>query len=139
MKRCFSDKEIKILKANPYTYRVSAERIRFTAEFKEMFWAKYCSGMTAASAIYELGYDPDMLGAERIHGIIRHIRKEANSEIGFHTGNAYPKKKKIPFKEEPISPNQTIVRLKNEVLYLRQEMEFLKKIIDSGRDRKQRK
>ncbi len=138
-RKYFSDKEIKILKANPYTYKVTPERIRFTAEFKEMFWAKYRSGFTAPAAIRELGYDPDMFGKERIRGIVKNISREANSEKGFHTGNSYSKIKKISFEEDPIPPSQAVVRLRNEVLYLRQEMEFLKKIINSDKSKRQKK
>ncbi len=138
-KRPFTEKEIKKLKANPYTYRVTSNRIQFTAEFKEAFWAKYCSGKNAALALFELGYDPDILGTVRIEGILQHIRREARSEIGFHTGYACSRKPSSPYQEGSHSPDQSIVRLQNEVLYLRQELEFLKKIIKSDSDGKRRK
>ena len=138
-KRPFTEKEIKKLKANPYTSRVTPNRIQFTAEFKEAFWAKYCSGKNATLALFELGYDPDILGTVRIEGILLHIRREARSEIGFHTGYACSRKPSSPYQEGSHSPDQSIVRLQNEVLYLRQELEFLKKIIKSDSDGKRRK
>ena len=137
-KRQFTEREIKMLKANPYSYKVTPNMIQFTAEFKELFWEKYSSGTSAVVAIYELGYDPDVLGATRIEGILKHIRDEACSEVGFHTGYARKRKPSTAAQGSAALPEQTINRLQTEVLYLRQELEFLKKIIKSDSGGKRR-
>jgi hypothetical protein len=138
-KRQFSEKDMKTLKANPYTYRVTPNQIQFTAEFKEIFWEKYSSGKSPTLIVFELGYDPDILGKTRIEGILHHIRHEACSEGGFHTG--YARRRKTATLEPSSSglSDQAVIRLQNEVLYLRQELEFLKKIIKSDSDGKRRK
>ena len=138
-KQVFSDKDIKKLKANPYTYSVTPNRLQFTAEFKEIFWEKYCSGKSPTVIVYELGYDPEILGTSRIEGILQRIRHEACSDVGFHTGYARNRKSPQSTHVSTYPSDQSVARLQNEVLYLRQELEFLKKIIKSDSDGKRRK
>lgn len=70
---------------------------------------------------------------------MQHIKKQALSGNGFSEGAN--RKRRIPPKptnaEELESP-QSIERMQNELLYLRQEVEFLKKIIiaDNSRGKK---
>ena len=72
-----------------------------------------------------------MLGKIRIIGIRQHIKNELTKFGEFHTG--YPSARKAPdteqLKEAP--PEQVISRLQNEVIYLRQELDFIKKILSS--------
>ncbi len=83
---CFTQKPI-----HPYTYKVTQCHLSFTTEFKELFWKHYNEGMTPKDILVSLGYDPDVLGENRVNGIRMHMQ------------------------------------LRNEVEYLRQEVEFLKK------------
>ena len=38
---CKNFREVKLLKANPYTFKVTKNKLYFTAEFKEAFWMAY--------------------------------------------------------------------------------------------------
>ena len=40
-KNYFTDEQIALMKLNPYTKRVSKSSIKFTEEFKELFWKDY--------------------------------------------------------------------------------------------------
>jgi hypothetical protein len=62
----FSDQEVEILKNNPYTLKVNQDSIRFSEEFKDEFYALLKEEETAEDILIELGYDPKMLGKERI-------------------------------------------------------------------------
>ena len=37
----YTAKEMKLLKANPYTYKVTKNKLYFTIEFKETFWTAF--------------------------------------------------------------------------------------------------
>lgn len=84
--KSFTEEEILELKSNKYTHTVSASTISFTAEFKEKFWAMYKTGYKPKQILGQLGYNPDILGHNRIGGIRAHIREQALSAEGFHEG-----------------------------------------------------
>lgn len=69
-----------------------------------------------------------MLGKIRINGIRQHIKNEITKFGEFHTG--YPSARKAPDPEQlkDAPPEQVISRLQNEVIYLRQELDFIKKL-----------
>ena len=49
-KKKFTPEEVEVLRANPYTEKVSEEQISFTLAFKEAFWhlsVKGCTGKMA--------------------------------------------------------------------------------------------
>ena len=60
--RRFTEEEKRILRENPYTYRVTDFMILFTLEFKEVFWKRYQAGLSPVAIMIEMGYDPSMLG-----------------------------------------------------------------------------
>ena len=123
----FTKEEQEILAANPYTLRVSEIQIYFTREFKEEFWKRYQAGDLPRKIITDLGYDPDMLGSSRISGIQSGIKNQAASKLGFREG--YPDRKKHRLEDVEENPtNDTVIKMQHEILYLRQEVEFLKKI-----------
>lgn len=41
----YTAKEMKLLKVNPYTFKVTKNKLYFTAGFKEAFWTAYQAGM----------------------------------------------------------------------------------------------
>ena len=125
----FTKREIQLLKHNPYTYQVSEYQIFFTKEFKEEFWRRYQEGESPRRIVEALGYDPDMLGTSRLSGIQINIKKQANRPEGFSEGKRNCKRIKSGLYSVENNPtDETIVKMQHEILYLRQEIEFLKKI-----------
>ena len=129
--REYTAKEMKLLKANPYTFKVTKNKLYFTIEFKEAFWTAYQAGIAPRRIIEDLGYDLDMFGQKQIDSIVQRIKREAQSGDGFKQGENRGRRKK----DELLIPEGTSVESKealesilNEVKYLRQEVEFLKKI-----------
>ena len=55
--REYSSKEMKLLRENPYTYKVTKHHLFFTVEFKEAFWRGYQAGTTPRKLLVDLGYD----------------------------------------------------------------------------------
>lgn len=51
----YTAKEMKLLQVNPYTFKVTKNKLYFTIEFKEDFWVTYQAGMASRSILENLG------------------------------------------------------------------------------------
>ena len=122
----YTKKELKELNENPYTLKATKNNISHTAEFKRVFWTKYQAGETPRKILMDLGYEQNIFGQKRIDSLVQRIKKEALSGKGFTEGFNRTKRVKIVSKEE-FTP-ESFVQMQHEVLYLKQEVEFLKKI-----------
>ena len=125
----FTEQEKLLLRKNPYTYRVTDNMILLTVEFKETFWKLYIQGFSPVSIFRELGYDPDLLGQYRINNFAFKLKKAIESGKSLTQGvggeiKTPPKNK--DYSELPIEA--TIASMQYELSYLRQEVEFLKKM-----------
>lgn len=123
----YTKKELKELNANPYTLKASKNKLVHTAEFKRIFWTKYQAGETPRKILTDLGYNTNMFGQKRIDSLVQRIKKQALSGNGFTEGSNRTKRVKIVSNEE-FTP-ESFVQMQHEVLYLKQEVEFLKKIV----------
>ena len=133
----YTPKQIKKLEANPYTLKVTKNKLYFTIKFKEDFWINYQAGNAPSKILSDLGYDLEYFGQKQIDSIVQRIKKEALSGNGFREGEN--RERRIPMKatnREELSSPQSIERMQNELLYLRQEVEFLKKIIMTNNSKK---
>ena len=131
MKR-YTKKQIKELSENDYTLKVDDKRIFFTIEFKKVFWIKYQSGLSPRSILKELNYNLDYFGQKQIDSIVQRIKKEA---LAGEFTEGYSRNNRMKIKEPPndITP-QNIKQMQNELLYLRQEVDFLKKVLKMEQD-----
>ena len=125
----FTEEEMRILMGNPYTLNVTPYRFVLTKEGKERILSLSESGKTIAQILREMGYDPQMLGHNRTKNLIRKIKEEAESQTGIHNGYAKRSPKRLTAEQiaELEANPSSYVKLKNEVIYLREEVEFLKK------------
>lgn len=123
----YTAKEMKLLKANPYTFKVTKHKLYFTVEFKEAFWTGYQAGVAPRKLLTDLGYDLEIFGQKQIDSMVQGIKKQAQSGYGFSQGEHRDRRRKD---NVVISKNcpEGMERVWNEVNYLRQEVEFLKKI-----------
>lgn len=124
----FTGEEMTILRDNPYTFKVTQCQLSFTTEFKELFWKQYNEGIPPKDILLGLGYDPDMLGENRVNGIRMHIKEEFNKQGRFSSGRRPRCASANDDANPPADPADEIRQLRNEVKYLRQEVDFLKKI-----------
>lgn len=128
----YTVKEMKLLKANPYTFKVTKNKLYFTIEFKETFWTAYQAGITPRKILTDLGYDVTMFGQKQIDSMVQSMKRQAESGTGFQQGEHRTRRKKEEFlipKDTSLESKETLTSILNEVKYLRQEVEFLKKII----------
>ena len=137
--REYTAKQIKELKANSYTLKVTKNKLYFTIKFKEDFWISYQAGNAPRKILKDFGYNLDYFEQKQIDSLVQRIKHQALSGNGFTEGEN--RNKRIPMKatsEEDMSSPQSIERMQNELLYLRQEVEFLKKIIIADNSRKKK-
>lgn len=133
----YTAKQIKQLEKNPYVFKVTKHKLYYTAKFKEDFWISYQAGNSPRKILIDFGFDVDIFGQKQIDSLVQHIKKQALSGNGFTEGEN--RQRRVPMKatsEEELSSPQSIERMQNELLYLRQEVEFLKKIIIADNSRK---
>ena len=123
----YTAKEMKLLKANPYTFKVTKHRLYFTAEFKEAFWMGYQAGNAPRKLLADMGYDLGIFGQKQIDSMVQSIKRQAQSGYGFSQGENRSRRMKDHGVVSGDCP-EGMERVWNEVKYLRQEVEFLKKI-----------
>ena len=133
IKKKFTPAEVEELCANPYTEKVTERQISFTLAFKEAFWRLSVEGCTGNMALRKLGYDPEILGFERVHNITKRIRSAARTPEGIR--GAKKSRMRISREQfsqaelEKMSRRESERRLQNEIVYLQQQMAFLKKLM----------
>jgi hypothetical protein len=126
--KLFTDTEVEILKNNQYTYNVTNRSIKFTAEFKQLFYNKIQERLHPPKIIEELGYDINILGIKRSYGIALHIKEEYRVNGEFHEGRMTSTIEQRLAKNE-ISPSKALIQMNTRVTYLEQQIEYLKKIL----------
>ena len=125
----FTPEQVKELAANPYTLSVSTATIRYTKAFKEQFLELDRNGIGMRARFRELGYDPDVLGLSRMKSFTARLKKQAREEGQIYEGNK-PQKRHPDLSDYGNMPMaEAMSHMQNEILYLHQELEFIKKII----------
>ena len=129
MANLFTKEQQEILRANPYTLSVNDRNIKYTVEFKRFLLNEISKpGVTHKQAFRNAGYDPDILGHNRVVGTVKKLRKEAASSKGLHeTG---PSKDRLAMQDLSRKRTDTAIReLQRELVRTQQELEFIKKIL----------
>ena len=127
----YTKKQIKELKENPYTLQIDEQRIFFTIEFKKIFWRKYQAGMSPRTIFKELNYNLDYFGQKQIDSIVQRVKKEA---LKGEFTEGYTRSNRMKIKEPDSETTQNLRQMQNELLYLRQEVDFLKKVLKAEKD-----
>jgi hypothetical protein len=84
-------------------------------------------------AFRKLGYSPEVLGFERVHNITKRIRREAKTPEGLREhSKSRMRLSREGFKNadlEKMSRRESEQRMQNEIVYLQQQIAFLKKLM----------
>lgn len=136
----FTEEEQQLLRQNPYIFSVTKTKITLTKEFKEIFINACKDGKIPRKILEEHGFDLNILGKRRIWSISYHIKDEYHKYGEFHNGYRL-RATSIASSDENLNAKITneaaeIRQLRHEVYYLKQEMEFLKKITSIRTTRK---
>lgn len=136
-KREFTLDEIRILESNEYTLYATEHKIVHTQEFKEMFWEMYNNGTPPRKIFKEYGYDSEILGKRRICMYPSRLKEELSKYGEFRADK--PKNKLKPPRNtdyERMQERKSMREMQNEIKYLRQEIDFLKKLIELAKAKK---
>ena len=131
MKRLFTQEEITLLEKNIYTYKVNESMIKFTDDFRDDFWRLYLTDKSEKEIFRTLGYDPELLGTKRIDGFVYNLRKERlTDEQRLNSISRTSKVRRPPSdtKYSDMKSKEAIKAMEIELAYLRQEIDFLKKL-----------
>ena len=104
-----------------------------------LFLSRYEQGDTSIEIFQDCGYDPEILGRTRIYGFARRLRELVES--GRPLTEDYPNTKvdKPTNTDYNTMPSQiSVSAMQREFIYLRQQVEFLKKITELDNDKKPR-
>lgn len=123
----FTEEQIRTLAENQYTYRVSEYSITFTAAFKREFIRLRNEGLPNRIIFEQCGYDPKLLGRHRMASVARSVKGKTPEEFP----DKRPLKSKTPSFDES-SDKKAMKQMQHELKYMRQEIEFLKKIMAEG-------
>lgn len=123
----FSDTEVERLKLNAFVRNVSEKAITYTDEFKHYFIAEALNGKLTRSIFKEAGFDPDVLGSERMIEARRRWMKAYNNDgvLGLRdtrkVNSGRPSKKELTIEDQLVKKNA-------EIAYLKAELELIKKL-----------
>lgn len=117
----FTEETIKILSTNIYVKNVTKFHIQFTKEFKQIVYEEKCKGKRVREILKEHGIDPALLSNRQIGRLSYNVNLLSEKKDGFED------------RRRTVSPaanddKATIKQLSHEIAYLRQEVEFLKKL-----------
>lgn len=135
----YTPKQIRELEKNPYVLKVTKYKLYYTAKMKQDFWVSYQAGNAPRKILADFGFDLSIFGQKQIDSLVQHIKKQALSGNGFTEGEN--RTKRIPMKatnENELAGPKSIERMQNELLYLRQEVDFLKKMIKADNSKKRK-
>ena len=133
----FTDEQLEMLRANPFTSRVDYHHIWFTLEFQNLFLSRYEAGESSPEIFASLGYDIDVVGYSRICQYPRQLKRrlESGKELTETHGNTKAEEPKyVDYNTMPVQ--QSVAAMQRELTYLRQQVEFLKKITELDKKQK---
>lgn len=130
------DKQVELLK-NPYTRSVSAGVIKFTDEFNELFIKRHSQGIGPSMIFKDCGYDLTLLGERRVTNYYNRLRNSYEYQHMVAESHLSQTESTVEDKYANMSPLMAMEAMQHEIKYLRQEVEFLKKIVSLVNRKKQ--
>jgi len=128
-KNKFTNEQIGTLRESGYVRGVNENYVYFTDEFKQMYWRMYTAeNLMPHEILRRLGIDYSLLGSSRVRGFTYSLKKQYERDGGFCTKRSGRKAKQ---RVEETS-GQNLERLRVENAYLKQELDFVKKIVAAG-------
>ena len=123
--KLFTEQELELLRKNPYVKKVSSKSITYTEEFREFFVNMYNLSKKPTEIFIIAGFDPKMLGYQRIKQASERFRAMEKRIDGLKDMRSENSGRLL---ERELSDDEKIAKLENENKKLRQELEFLKKM-----------
>lgn len=126
--KLLSPEEIDELRQHPAVLKVNEYFLHLTPEFKEWFYEEFQKGKPAKTILMEAGFNIDIIKT-RIRSIRAHVLKWKAEQL-----NIDPAKVTPPSIYELTAARAKIGRLEQQLKRSQQELEFVKKIINAGKE-----
>jgi len=143
VQRQLTTAEIYALLDSPHVAYISRKTILYTTAFKEQAWQRFSDGIDMVRIFEDAGLNVEVFGKDRIDSFFEQLRDQKVKGVPFNDGSEWhdnPPHSKFHFPSSPSFPKyaspQAIARMAHEISYLKQEVEFIKKIILAGREGK---
>jgi hypothetical protein len=130
-----SQKQVEELRKSPHVRFVNANILSFTGEFKEHVYNERQRGVPFREILCKAGIDPDLMGPRRIRNLSSSINEQGRRGVGFSDivqKNPLPEDKRAAKTIE-----EKVARLQHELAFVKQEVEYLKKIYLADREAQQ--
>lgn len=118
----FDENQMKALAANPYVVKVTERSVKYSEEFKEIFYLRYTNGEGPTEILRSMKMKPEILGRKRVYNLTKRICREAQRLEGF-TDTRKLKKTNVP---KEMSTDEHITYLEEKIQLQQHEIEFLK-------------
>jgi hypothetical protein len=142
----FTEEQTVKLLSSPHVNRVTPKTISYTKAFKEEFVKRYCAGESPIEIFASCGLDPDIIGRKRIYGFSQTLRVLVSAGKPLQEGKPPKGQDALPIPKRRAHQSvaevfaslsaEDVHKLYQRVVYLTQEMEFLKKIMLLDREGK---
>lgn len=134
--RDFTEEERLVLLSNRFTRSASGHFLKFTDEFNDLFMMRHEQGIKPSQIFKDCGYDINIIGHKRVEDYYARLKST----------KAYKDKKYQEFllrdmaqtEYSSMPPLKAIEAMQTEITYLRQEIDFLKKIISLANKKKRK-
>ena len=127
----FTQEEIKELEQNPAVLKVNKYFLTLTPEFKEWFYRELQRGKPARLILQEAGFNLNAI-TSRIRSIRAHILAWKSEQA--KTVHKFSSEPLPPSMYELAAAHEKIDRLERKLKRSQQELEFVKKIINAGKE-----
>lgn len=127
-RNCFNEEEIKKLEENQYVKTITTKSISFTNEFKELFINEIEKGKGPTRIFIESGFNPYVLGAERIKGFSRRMKKKYKNGTFLEDSRGKKSTGRPKKNTKILTKDEEIESLKHENIILKAENDLLKKM-----------
>jgi hypothetical protein len=127
----FTEEQMEQLRGSRYVRSVSEKQVYFTEEFKRLYWQMYTDEQLMPYEILRrLGIDYYLLGTKRVQGLTYNMKlqHERDGDFSGRRGSGQPQQRAKQTSEHKLE------RLRAENEYLKQELEFVKKIVAAGEE-----
>ena len=135
----FTSKQLKELLDSPYITFVSKNTISYSSEFKNLFWQRFCDGVSPLQIFKDAGLDSDALTISRVTSFVKLLSdqklkgKDPLDDVNLDESlstlySCTTKIKKGQISQQTLA-EKDIIAMAHKVEYMSQELEFLKKII----------
>lgn len=125
----FTEEQMARLRENRYIRSVGEDMVFYTDECKRLCWQMYTvENLMPKEIMRRLGLDYHVLGSARVRGFMYNLKKQHERDGNSHSTDGAEQPKPRPKQTE----KEKLERLRAENEYLKQELEFVKKIAVAG-------